>query len=257
MSTAVRPPTTRASGGRTMVLLGVLLALAAGTIVMFVISHYTGASGSQETVVVAAKTIPTGTVLSSGASDATHMAISDAFTTKSVNTDDAPADAYVFTTQEDLNTLLNNQVVVSNIYTGEFLRKPDPRMVGIGNAAAGSMNLIDPSQIPPGSIITGFQLADKPFVVPGDHVDIIVTECNMAGSRDPGGCETQTTLQNVYIYTVRDNFVFIVLTHQQALQLKYLTETGKANLVLRKQGDSSPANTQPVDTSTIVKSFGF
>jgi Flp pilus assembly protein CpaB len=255
----VRPPTTRASGGRTLLLLGILLALAAGVIVMFVISHYTGAATSQETVVVATKQLNPGVILTSGAADATHVSISAAFTLKSVNTDFAPADAYVFTTQDDLNTLLNNYVVVSAFVPGDIVRKPDPRLVGIGDAASGSLTFIDPNRLKtPGSLITEVELAAKPAVVPGDHVDILVTECNLPGSRDPTGCETQITIQNVYVYTVRENFVFVVLTRTDALRLKYLKETGKLELAIRGSNDNStPAPGDPVDAGSIVRAFNF
>jgi Flp pilus assembly protein CpaB len=253
----VRPPTTRASGGRTLLLLGVLLALAAGVIVMFVISHYSGVATSQETVVVAAKPLSPGMILTSGTPDSVHFAISDSFTLKTVNTDFAPADAYVYTNQDGLNALLNNQVIVSPFFTGDILRKPDPRLVGIGDAGAGSLALIDPSKLTNGSVITEVELSTKPAVVPGDHVDILVTECSLQGSRDPTGCETQTTLPNVYVYTVRDNFVFFVLTHQQALELKYLKETGRLELAIRNARDTSSSATDPVDAGSIVKDFNF
>jgi Flp pilus assembly protein CpaB len=257
MNTMVRPPTTRASGGRRLLLLGVLLALGAGIMVMYAISHYTNSGNSQETVVVAAKDLTAGTVLTAGAGDATHMPISQAFTTKSVNVDFAPANAYVFTSREELSTLLNNQVVVTDFYAGEILRKPDPRLVAIGTATSGSLSLINPSQIAPGDIIVEIQLSTTPAIVPGDHVDVLVTECNLQGSKDPQGCETQDTLQNIYVYTVRGNFVFVVLTHQKALELKYLAETGQIELAVRAPGDSGPISTQPVNAGYVVKDFNF
>ena len=257
MTTMVRPPTARATGGRNFLLLGVLLALGAAILVMVVVTRYSNAPTSQETVVVAAKDLPAGTILTAGGGDATHMPIDEAFTTKAVNTDFAPSDAYVYTTPEELNALLNDQVVVNTFYVGEVLRKPDPRLVAIGSATDGSLSLIQPSLLTGDAIIVEIQLGETPAIVPGDHVDVLVTECNLPGSRDPQSCETQTTLQDVYVYTVRGDIVFVVLSHQRALELKYLTETGKIELAIRGSGNTTSAPTQPVDGGYVVKDFNF
>lgn len=257
MNTMTRPPQTRASNGRTFILLGILLALAAGTIVIYVVSNYTVAPQQLVTVVVAKADIHAGTVLTAGASDATHTAIVDAFITKRVNTDFAPTNAYTFTSQEALNSTLNNQVVVATIYAGEILRQADPRLTSIGNAASGSLNMIDPRQLAAGSVIMQIQLSGKPAVVPGDHVDVLVTECDLPGAKDPSHCETQTTLQDIYVYAVREDFVFVVLKHQDALTLKYLAETGKVDLAIRQPDDSTIAATDTVNPSYIVGNFGY
>lgn len=257
MNTLTRPPQTRASGGRTLILLGVLLALAAGTIVVFVVSQYT-ASPSHSVVIITAKMdLHTGVILTTGATDTSHVSISDAFTTKVVTNSDAPASAYVFSTQDDLNASLNGQVVISPFYVGSILRRPDPRLAPLGQATSGSLNTINPNQLAAGSVITSVQLATPPALVAGDTVDVLATECNLAGARDPSHCETQTTLQNVYIYAVRQDVVYVVLRTQDALALKYLVETGKVDLALRKPGDQSAATTVPVGPAYIVKSFNY
>jgi len=93
MAAPARPPRTRASGGRTMMLLGVLLALAAGTIVIFIVSQATSSATQSVTVVVAKSDLPAGTTLSVDTSDKSHMLISDAFVTKSVSADFVPQNA--------------------------------------------------------------------------------------------------------------------------------------------------------------------
>ena len=109
MQAPVRPNRARASGGRTLILLGVLLALAAGAIVIFVVSQYGGSPlASTEMVVVANQDLPPGSVLSNTQSGTVagvnYISISAAFVTKSVNSDFAPKDAYVFKSQSDLNS---------------------------------------------------------------------------------------------------------------------------------------------------------
>ena len=39
--------------------------------------------------------------------------------------------------------------------------------------------------------------------------------------------------------------------------LKYLEETGKGEIVVRKPGDTGDAGTQPVDLGTVIKEFGY
>lgn len=267
MAAPARPARTRSSGGRTLILLGVLLALAAGAIVIFVVSQYTSAPQQTETVVVSAINIPAGSVLSTSqtgqvgsTSTATYVLISSAFTTKTVNTDFAPANSYVFKSQADLNTYLNNQVVTSDFYAGEILRNaPDPRLTPLGSGAPGSLTSNNPGQIQQGDVLAQIKLGGKAVVVPGDHVDLIVTYCNPNLPNVPSGaapCESQTTLQNLYIYAVEGDTVYVVVPRQSAVELLYIT-TNASNyeLAIRKPGDSSTTPTTPVSSSKIISDF--
>ena len=262
MGAPSRSPRPRSSGGRTLMLLGVLLALAAGTIVIYIVSQATGSPNSTVQVVVSAKSIPAGTELLSaagtGGNSANTMLISDAFVTKNVNSDFAPADAFVFTSQEDLNVKLNDHVVISDIFTGEILRTNDPRVVELGSAPIGSLTLFNPEKLPSGDVLWPIPLAVSGDVLkPGDIIDLLVTECNLPGSQDPHGCETQTTLQNVYVYYHATNALIVVVTPQQALQLKYLQETGKMDYAIRKPGDTNTITTSPVDGTSIAQNFHY
>ncbi|MEO7002032.1 MAG: hypothetical protein ABI068_09410 [Ktedonobacterales bacterium] len=259
MSAPVRPPRPlRASGGgRLLLLLGVVLALAAGGIVIFTISQYTGGPTQMVTVVVAAQTLQPGTKITPDGSNGS-TAISQAFTTKSVNASFAPSDAYIYTSQDALNTVLNNQTVEQTFYAGDILRTSDPRLLGVGGAP-GSLNNVDPTHVKQGDVIVGVDVKTSGIgmMVPGDTVDVIATECNLPGSQDPGHCETQTTLTNIYVYAVRTSTVFLVLTHQQALELQYLNQSGNIGFVLRKSGDGTSTTTTPVDPTYIVQHFHF
>ena len=261
MGAPIRPARARSSGGRTLMLLGVLLALAAGTIVIFVVSTVVPPSGSTVNVVVAAKDLPTGTILSVTAGDAAHTLITAAFIEQTMPENVAPKNALTFTSQSDLNVLLNDKVLVGTFYQGEVLRQNDPRLVAFGQAAPGSLTLQHPDQLPPGSVLIQFPLPDsgggKPALVSGDHIDLLVTECNLVGTKSQGGCETQTTIENIYVYAVIGNSAWLVLTHQDALNLKFLKETGKTDIVIRKPNDTAQSKTISVDASTIVSQFHF
>jgi Flp pilus assembly protein CpaB len=256
---------TRSSGGRTLILLGVLLALAAGAIAIFVVSQYTSAPLQTETVVVASTDLPAGSILSTsqsgqvGTTAGTYELVSVAFTTKTVNSDFAPKDAYVFKSQTDLNNYLNNQVLNYTFFAGEILRNPDPRLVSLGAGAPGSLTSNNPGQIQPGDVLTQIKVDGKAAVVPGDHVDMIVTYCNSSLPNVSSGaqpCETQTTLQNLYVYAVQDSVVYVVVKRQDAVELLYLT-TNSSNfeLAIRKPGDSVTSPTTPVSSSKIISDF--
>ncbi len=261
MVAPARPPRARASGGRTMMLLGVLLALAAGTIVIFIVSQATSSATQSVTVVVAKSDLPAGMILSVDTSDKTHMLISDAFATKSVSADFVPQNAYTFTTTDAENLELNNKVVIGSFYAGEILRHPDPRMVPLGTGSAGSLTNRNPAALQPGQVlmlvtIAGAGNSAKPLAVPGDYVDIIATFCNVPGSKNEKSCESQTTLTHLYVYAVPDNGIVVVVSHQDALAIQYIqAQSSQAAIVLRKPGDADAAGTQPVDASYIVKAF--
>src|SRR5262249_2584637 len=139
MAAPARPPRPRSGGGRTLMLLGVLLALAAGTIVIYIVSQATTPGAQKTTVVVAKIDLPANTVLSSTTKDATHTLISDAFAAEDVPVDIAPIDAYKWTGQLDLDSKLNNYVVSGGFFKGEFLRNPDPRLHAAGTGSGGSI----------------------------------------------------------------------------------------------------------------------
>lgn len=269
MAAPARPMRTRSSGGRTLILLGVLLALAAGAIVIFVVSQYTSAPLQTETVVVAASDLPAGAILSTtqsgqaaqgSTSSGTYELISAAFTTKTVNTDFAPKDAYVFKSQSDLNNFLNNQVLSSEFYAGEILRNPDPRLTPLGSGAPGSLTSINPGRIHTGDVLVQIKLDGKAAMVPGDYVDLIATYCNSTlSSVNTGGaqaCASGTTYQNLYVYAVQSNIVFVVASRQQASELLYLT-TNATNyeLAIRKPGDDTTTPPAPVGSTKIISDF--
>lgn len=263
MSVQVKPPRTRTAGGRTLMLLGVLLALAAGMIVIFVVSNTVSNAPHNVMVVQAARELDAGTVLSASDSTAPDVLISQAFVTREMNSDAVPADAYVFQNADQLKVDLNDEVVVGQFLAGDVLRLNDKRLVKLGQGSSpGSLTLRNPAQLPHGSVLFDVPLdsgggAQKWALVPGDHIDILVTYCvSVTGNcATPSAAITQTTLQNVYVYWVNTDQLFVVLTHQQALELKYLLETGKVSIVLRSPGDTDTINTTPVTSDYIISHF--
>jgi Flp pilus assembly protein CpaB len=263
MATPRSTTRTRSSGGRALMLLGVLLAVLSGVLVIYIVSQATSTAGQTIQVVVAKQDIASGTLLTTGATNATTnvLNIQDAFVEQSYPTNLVPPNAFIFTNIDDLEVHLNNQVVVSQIYAGDVLHNSDPRLQAYGSGATGSLTGVKPDELKPGQVLLGVNVTNpagnsRSFVVAGDHIDILATECSLPNTT---GCVTQTTLQNVYVYAVFTSAVVVVLTHQQALELKYLIETGKVDVVLRDPADNnaSPETTQPVTGAFISSQFSF
>jgi hypothetical protein len=235
-------------------LLGVILALAAGIIVIYVVSTAVGPTTHEMTVVVAQENLPASTILSVSTSDANHTLISVAFGTKQVNTDFVPTDAYVFQSLTQLNTDLNDHVVVGQFFAGDILRKNDLRLVPLGQAAPGSLANFNPAELPKGSVIMELTAPGQSGLVSGDHVDLLSSWCP-TGTTQSNCPLVVETLQDVYVYFVGKGVVDVVLTHQQALELKFLSENTKLTVVLRKPGDDNTVTTAPVDTQYIINHY--
>ena len=268
MAAPTRAPRTRASGGRTLMLLGVLLALAAGTIVIYIVSQATTTTTQMVTVIMAKQTINAGTILTAGPTDPTKnlLSITDAFVAKQVSTDYAPADYQPFTTQDQLNVKLNNEVAIGTFYTGDILRTGDftARLAALGTGSPGSLTNLNPAELKPGEVLMFVEThnstgaSGKPLLAVGDRVDFVYIACNLGPStKDPNGCEAQTTLQDLYVYAVESNGIFVVVTHQQVLQILYLNHIGSGEVVIRKPGDDGTISTHPEDNSTIATEFSF
>ncbi len=186
-----RQPRTGGSGGRALMLLGVVLALVSGVLVIYLVSNATNNAGRTEPIVVANQNIQEGTALSP----------SD-FTVKSFLAADVPAGAYPFTTQDSLNVLLSGTYATENIIAGDILMANDPR-IAKGNSIIGSIVNNGPTPLKPGYVLFPFSYSDpnsgaQSFIVAGDHIDVIVTECGAAYTND--SCATQTTFQDVLVY---------------------------------------------------------
>ncbi|HEV2405596.1 MAG TPA: hypothetical protein VGR88_09095 [Ktedonobacterales bacterium] len=265
MANPSRPPRTRASGGRTLMLLGVLLALAAGAIVIYIVSSATTTATQTVTVIVATKDIPAGTILSLSPTSPSDMLISTAFEQKTVNADFVPAGAYTFSTTDQLNIDLNDKIIVGTFYGGDILRSNDERLVKLGSGAPGSITNLNPAQLPAGDVITNLALttgsggSGTPLASTGDTVDVLVSLCfaDPTNANAPQKCETQTTLKNVYVYAVSGSSIDVVLSHQDALVLKFLKENGKLEIVVRKPGDTAADTTTEVDQNYVIKAFGY
>jgi Flp pilus assembly protein CpaB len=263
MSAQIRQPRARGGGGRTLMLLGVLLALGAGIMVIYVVTTAGTTPSHEVTVVVAAKDITASTILTaSAASDPSHTLISEAFTTKQVNSDFVPQGAYNYVSPTQLSIDLNDEIVTGQFYAGDILRAADPRLAKLGTITSGSLVFRNPSALPKGSVLYPFKAEnlDSLGLVPGDHVDVLVTYCSVKGV-DPAflnGCSAQTTLENVYVYAVNKGILYVVLTHQDSLTLQLIAQTGaEVTLAIRKPGDNDPANTAPITGQYIFSHFHF
>jgi Flp pilus assembly protein CpaB len=243
-------------------LLGVLLALAAGTVVIYIVSQATSTGPQLGTVVVAKIDLPANTILSSTTADTTHTLISAAFEEKQFPVDAIPSDAFPWVGETDLESKVNNSVVIGGFLHGDILRQADKRLALIGSGGAGgSLTNVNPAQLPSGDVLMGLKftnaLGGKSLVVAGDSVDLVFTECNLPNAKTTA-CETQTTLQNLYIYASFGDGMVVVVTHQQALVIQELQQTASVNSILiRKPGDTNNVVTAEVDPSYIAKAFGY
>ena len=263
---APTPPRPRSSGGGTpLIMLGIVLAVIAAILVLYLTSGGSGGgasnAGGMVSVVVAAQSLTPGIVLSKDASSAGYLHVTDAFHVERLPAAAVPADAYLYTSNDDLIKTLDNQIIQSPFDVGDILRKPDNRMATIGSGSIKSVPNQNPAGLSDGQVLfalhaggdAGLQIG----VQEGDHIDLLATECVQASGRS--GCQVaQTTLQDLVVYTVSNGgLIFLAVSHQDALILKILVETAKLDIVLRKPGDDGHVTTTPVDTGTIISRFGF
>ncbi len=248
MQTQVRPPRQRSSGGRTLMLLGLVLALAAAALVLYVTSSVQGTFTQTESVVVAAQNLQAGTILTLNNSQAPDMRIQDAFAVKQMAKNLVPSDAYLFTNQDALNTVLNNEVVKDPFLAGDILRTTDPRLAAIGTTSGTSLTNINPPDLPKGSVLM-FLTQDNGNLglQPGDTIDIIATGQTTKGT----GIASQFVMSKIQVYAVdtpAKGKIIVVVTDQQALTLATWENSGLIlTIVIRAPGDSTdPTQLPPV-----------
>src|SRR5215469_10924526 len=145
----------RSGGGRALMLLGVLLAVLSGVLVIYIVSQATSSTGQSLEVVVAKENIPSGTLLTTGTTNAATnvLNIQEAFTEQSYPQNLVPPNAYIFSSIDALQLQLNNQVVVVQIYAGDVLHNTDPRLQAYGTGATGSLTGIKPDELKQGQVL--------------------------------------------------------------------------------------------------------
>ena len=275
--TQMRPPRTRSSGGRTLMLLGLVLALAAAAIVFYITTSVQGTFGQATEQVVAAKAdLKVGTILSLTNPTAPYMLTTDAFKFESINKNDAPADAVMVGNQDQLNAILNDQIIVQQFLQGDILRNNDPRLALVGTAPANSVTELNPTVLKNGQVLVKISSGNNNTsdYVQGDTLDIIASIKVLLKNGDTD-LITQTTLTNVLVYAVdtpNKGDVWIVLSNQDALYLQEMVAGGFVlEYVIRKPGDptdpsgqnpqggngSNDQPTTPVDDNSILNHFGF
>lgn len=250
MQTQLRPPRQRSSSGRTLMLLGLVLALAAAAIVFYITSTVQGTLSQTVSVVAAQTNLKAGTILTLNNAVAPSMRIQDAFAVKQIDKKLAPPDAFIFTNQDALNTALNNQVIKEDFLAGDVLRNNDPRLAAVGTTSGISLTNINPPALKPGQVLLPLKLDNADFgVQPGDSIDILVASPTIANGK-PGSFVFNTG-KPITVYAVdvpAKGKVIIVVDEIQAVQLLQLQNNGDSfTLVIRKPGDTTPAPT-PIET---------
>lgn len=255
------PRQTRSGGGMPLIILGVILALGAGALVLYL----TGNGGQSVTVIVASQAIDPGRVLTTDSSktDDPYMPVSQAFHTEHIPADLVPSDALLPTGTDDWAGQLNGHMTTSAFSQGDILRKQGneiARTEPVGSGPLNSLTRKDPAEIATGDVLFSLHI-DQGITLPivaGDHLDILAStmDCPIANQ---SSCHlAQTTLQNVLVYANDKTMgLIIVLSHQDALALKLLNETTKIDLVVRKPDDTSSAGTTTVDIPWLMTHYGF
>lgn len=246
-------------------LLGVLLALAAGTIVIYIVSQATSSGPTLTYVVESTMKLPANSILvatlpTTSDPSQKYVLISQAFAQKQVPVDVAPADAFQWKSMDDLNAQLTNEVVTGDFLQGEILRTNDERLAKAGTGGPGSFTNVNPAHLAIGQVLVMFTLngpsgGTKPLAVQGDTVDFLAVACNLPNR---SGCVSQTTLQNMYVYAVNGPSLILAVSHDQALQLMELRQvTSEIDIAIRKPGDTATYTTSSVDPASIVNDFHF
>jgi hypothetical protein len=227
-------------------LLGLVLALAAAAIVFYITSTVQGTLSQTVSVVTAQTNIKAGTILTLNNAVAPSMRIQDAFAVKQIDKKLAPADAFIFTNQDALNTTLNNQVVKEEFLAGDVLRNNDPRLAPVGQTSGTSLTNINPPALKPGQVLVPLKVDNADFgVQPGDSVDIIVASQTYASGK-PGSFvfNTQGPITVYAVDVPAKGKVVIVLDELQVVRLvQYQNNGDQFTIVIRKPGDETPAPT--------------
>jgi hypothetical protein len=255
MQTQVRPPRQRSSGGRTLMLLGLVLALAAAGLVLYVTSSVQNVFVQTASVVVAAQNLKSGIILTVDNSQAPDMRIQDAFAVKQIDVKLKPADAYVFTNQDALNTVLNNKVIKEDFLAGDILRADDPRLALVGQTSGNSITNINPPAQSNGQVLYPLTQNNADIgVQPGDTVNIIATGNFTITNPQTGATKKLSgsfiVMSKILVYAVdvpAKGKIYVVVTNKQSELLATLEHGGVAlTFVIRKPGDTSDPTDLPL-----------
>lgn len=172
--------------------------------------------------------------------------------------------AMVVSSLDQLAVVLNQQVNIVDLYSGDVLLNADPRFKPLSAFNKGSITSTSHYVIPSGDILYPLSAFGDPgtttqvFINAGDHVDVIATECNKEIATVSQTCEAQTTLQDLYVYNVLGGDIILVLSNPQAQTLQILAADGTIVLAVRGIGDTAQkANLQPVTPASIAQQFHY
>ncbi len=248
-----QPGPTR--NGRALMLLGVVLALLAGVVVIYIVSNATTPQTGRVQLVVVNQDVPQGTVM-------TPAEIAKDFTVKGYPPALVPMGAFPYSTQDNLNTALNQLVTATNLYPGDVLLTADKRFVPMSSFVKNDITSASTTTIPDGSVLYPFSYDDpttgsQAFVSAGDHVDLIVTECNKDYTVT-GVCAAATTLQDIDVFATVNSGLVLIVNRTQAQELElFQTSAQVMEIVVRKPGDNSIVTQQAVTPAMISTQWGF
>jgi len=226
-----------------------VISLGASILIYRLVSSQVGASAKPATtqVLVAARNLPVGTLISDG----------DLRTTEWAGT--TPANALL--KKEDAV----GRGVVSSIYEGEPLL--DGRLAAKGAGAGMS------ATIPPGMRAVAIRVNEvvgvAGFVVPGQRVDVLVLGTPPGGSSAVGTI-TKTILQNIEILSAGQNIqkdnegkpvtvqvVNVLVTPEQAEVLSLISNDMRIQLILRNPLDTKESKTSGTAAANIFSGVAY
>jgi pilus assembly protein CpaB len=257
-------------GGAVLILVGLVLALAAGLLVMNMTRQAQAAAtqGVRQTyVVMAVQDVPEFTPIPPSAVAVKAFPAAFAPPGAASTVDDVVGK---FATTR----LTRDQVVLSS-------QVSESRAIQGASAAAA---------IPAGKVAYWMAIPDLVSQAgglrPGDHVDVLLSISVLGPNNQAKGLTTQTVLQDVEVFSVGSadtaaqqapssqiigqvpgagiqarpgaRFMSVLLDPQQAVIAKFIKDSGGAvDVVLRSRETTGPTNTESVSADTLVERLGF
>jgi pilus assembly protein CpaB len=246
--------------GGILIALGVLLAIASGALVYYLLRQVPVASSvdvAPTATPVPSRSIPVaGRVLEAGTT----------LTTTDIITRDYPETLVPVGVITDSNALAG-QILVERLGEGEFFRPTQ-----LANSAEGPLS----QQIPEARVVMAFPVADlltqSKVINAGDHVDLLLTIAVQEGTDTETrvGQATSYTVQNIRVVKIvrptptedqpnpEPTAVLFELTPQDAVIVKFVKDSGGTlDFTLRGSNDTSIFETDAINQDYLFDNYGF
>lgn len=245
--------------GGILIALGVLLAIASGGLVYYLL---------RQVPVAAVNVAPTATPVPSRSIPvaARVLEAGTTITTTDIITRDYPETLVPVGVITDANALAG-QILVERLGEGEFFRPTQ-----LANSAEGPLS----QQIPEARVVMAFPVADllnqSKVINAGDHVDLLLTIDVQEGTDTETrvGRSTSYTVQNIRVVKIvrptptedqpnpEPTAVLFELTPQDAVIVKFVKDSGGTlDFTLRSATDTSVFETDAINQDYLFDNYGF